>query len=367
MSATDAQTIDADADFMGAALSLARRGLGNTFPNPSVGCLLVKDGLVIARGWTQPGGRPHAEAMALAAAGEHARGSTAYVTLEPCAHQGETPPCANALVEAGIERVVVAITDPDPRVAGKGLEILTNAGIEIVQDVRRDDAWRANLGFFLSRTENRPLFTLKLATDKVGHIPGPDAVGDDKWITSPQARARAQLMRAQHDAVLFGIGTALSDDPAYTCRLAGMEGQSPVRVLLDSNLRLPKSSKLLQKLDVSPLWVICGADAQGGDALESLGVTVIHAPSTRPDPLWVAQSLAQRGLTRVLIEAGPRVATAFLDANLVDEVAWFRAERTLGVKSVPAFNNNTPELLAFKREAVLNAGPDLLELYTRKA
>lgn len=370
MSATNAQAIDADADFMGAALSLARRGLGNTFPNPSVGCLVVKDGLVIARGWTQPGGRPHAEAMALATAGEAARGSTAYVTLEPCAHHGETPPCANALVKAGVKRVVVAITDPDPRVAGKGIEILKNAGIEVVQDVRLEDAWRANLGFFLSRTENRPLFTLKLATDKGGHIPGPDAVGEDKWITSPQARARAQLLRALHDAVLFGIGTVLSDDPAYTCRLAGLEGQSPVRVLLDSNLRLPKTSKLLQNLDVSPLWVICGADAQGTEALESLGVTVIrapHTPSARPDPLWVAQSLAERGLTRVLIEAGPQVATAFLDANLVDEVAWFRAERTLGVKSVPAFSKNTPELLDFRREAVLNAGPDLLELYTRKA
>ncbi|MCK5575699.1 MAG: bifunctional diaminohydroxyphosphoribosylaminopyrimidine deaminase/5-amino-6-(5-phosphoribosylamino)uracil reductase RibD, partial [Sphingomonadales bacterium] len=211
MSATNAQAIDADADFMGAALSLARRGLGNTFPNPSVGCLLVKDAIVIARGWTQPGGRPHAEAMALASAGEAARGATAYVTLEPCAHQGVTPPCANALVKAGIERVVVAITDPDTRVAGKGLKILINAGIEVVQDVCLDDAWRANLGFFLSRTENRPLFTLKLATDQVGHIPGPDAIGDDKWITSPQARARAQLLRAGHDAVLFGIGTVLSD------------------------------------------------------------------------------------------------------------------------------------------------------------
>lgn len=367
MSANNAQTIDADADFMGAALSLARRGLGNTFPNPSVGCLLVKDAIVIARGWTQPGGRPHAEAMALATAGEAARGATAYVTLEPCAHHGVTPPCANALVKAGVKRVVVAITDPDTRVAGKGLEILEKAGIEVIQDVCLDAAWRANLGFFLSRTENRPLFTLKLATDQVGYIPGPDAVGDDKWITSPQARARAQLLRALHDAVLFGIGTVLSDDPAYTCRLAGMEGQSPVRVLLDSNLRLPKTSNLLKNLDVSPLWVICGTDAKGVEALQSEGVTVIQAPSARPDPQWVAKSLAERGLTRVLIEAGPQVATAFLDAQLVDEVTWFRAQRTLGGKSVPAFNTNTPELLDFKREAVLNAGPDLLELYTRKA
>ena len=363
MSATDPR----DLDFMGAALSLARRGLGNTYPNPAVGCVLVKDGCVLARGWTQPGGRPHAEAMALAHAGQAARGATAYVTLEPCAHQGVTPPCADALVAAGVKRVVVAIGDPDPRVAGRGLDRLKAAGLEVVEGVRRDDAWRANLGFFLTRTENRPMFTLKLATDQNGRIPGPDAQGDAKWITSPQARERGHLLRANHDAVLFGIGTVLADDPAYTCRLAGLAGQSPVRVLLDSQLRLPRTAQLIKTLDAAPLWVLCGAKAEGGEALEALGVTVVRAPSAQPKPLWVAQTLAERGLTRVLIEAGPTVATAFLDTDLVDEVAWFRAGRTLDAGGVPAFHAKPLEKLAFERQAVLNAGPDHLELYIRKA
>lgn len=367
MSANDAPDLNRDADFMGAALSLARRGLGNTHPNPAVGCVLVKDGRVIARGWTQPGGRPHAEAMALAQAGEDARGATAFVTLEPCAHVGETPPCATALVDAGVARVVVAITDPDDRVAGKGLEILRNAGVDVLENVCRDEAWRANLGFFLARTEARPLFTLKLATDVDGQIPGPGAQGDAKWITSAQARARGHLLRANHDAVLFGIGTVLADDPQYSCRLTGLEGQSPVRVLLDSRLRLPKDAKLLQNLDVSPLWMVCGADAKGAEAFEALGVTVIRAPDDRPDPVWVAEELAQRGLTRVLIETGPRLATAFLGAGLVDEIAWFRAPSRISVDAVAAFHENLLEKLAFERQAVLQAGPDLLELYIRKA
>ena len=358
---------DRDDDFMGAALSLARRGLGNTHPNPAVGCILVKDGRVIARGWTQPGGRPHAEAQALDAAGEAARGATAYVTLEPCAHTGETPPCAEKLIQAGVARVVVAITDPDERVAGRGIAMMQAAGIDVVENVRRLDAWRANLGFFLARTQNRPLFTLKLATDADGLIPGPDAQGDDKWITSPEARARGHLLRANHDAVLFGIGTVQSDDPAYTCRLTGLEGRSPVRVLLDSRLTLGRESNLMKTLDKSPLWIMCGADAQGADALEAQGVTVLRAPDARPDPLWVAHTLAERGLTRVLIESGPTLASAFADAGLVDEVAWFRASKRLGGKGVPAFHDNSLEKLALTRQAVLNAGPDQLELYIRKA
>lgn len=362
MNATDPR----DLDHMGAALNLARRGLGLTFPNPSVGCVLVKEGRVVGRGWTQPGGRPHAETQALAQAGTDAQGSTAYVTLEPCAHQGETPPCATALVSAGVARVVVACTDPDPRVAGKGLEILKKAGISVTEGIARDAAWQANLGFFLCRTQNRPLFTLKLATDSEGRIPGPDTRGDDKWITSPEARLRGHLLRANHDAVIFGIGTALADDPAYTCRLPGMSGQSPVRVLVDSGLRLPKDANLLKTIDVSPLWVVCGQDAHGAEDLAARGVTVIRAPGARPDIQWLAGELAARGLTRVLVESGPTLVNAFLGAKIVDEIAWFRSSRRLGDGAVPAFDENLLELLAFERQAVLLAGPDQLELYIRK-
>lgn len=353
---------------MRAALGLARRGLGSTAPNPAVGCILVNDGIVVGRGWTQPGGRPHGEAMALSQAGEHARGATAYVTLEPCAHHGETPPCAAALVDAGVVRVVCAVRDPDGRVAGKGFEILRQAGVEVVEDVLKDQAWRANWGFFKRITEGLPQITLKLATDQDGLIPPKGATGDDKWITSPEARARGHLLRAQNDAVLFGIGTALDDDPEYTCRLAGMEERSPVRVLLDTHLKLPAHSRLLNTLDQAPLWVVCAdtADPARQIALEEQGVILIKmalGEDGRMVPADVAGQLAERGLNRVLVEAGPGVASSFLGAGLVDDIVWFRAPRSLERVGVPAFHGFSLEKLAFGPEAVLQAGPDRVELY----
>lgn len=357
-----------DTALMRAALGLARRGLGNTAPNPAVGCILIKDDIVVGRGWTQPGGRPHAEAMALAEAGQNARGATAYVSLEPCAHHGRTPPCAESLVRAGVARVVSAIGDPDARVAGKGLEILRKAGIEVVENVLRDEAWDTNLGFFKRISQDRPMFTLKLATDKNGRIPPRGAKGQAKWITSPLARDRGHLLRAQHDAVLFGIGTVLDDDPEYTCRLKGLEDQSPVRVLLDSQLKVPAHAKLLDSLNDAPLWIICSenADPARKQALAEQGVSLITAPQTetgRPDVNWVAGELAERGLNRVLIEAGPTVVSAFLKAGLVDEIDWFRAEKALGALGVPAFHDFDVEKLAQTPQAVLLAGPDQLEIY----
>ena len=362
---TENRTESRDQDFMRAALHLARRGLGDTGPNPAVGCILVKNGIVVGRGWTQPGGRPHGEAVALAQAGDAARGATAYVTLEPCAHHGQTPPCANALVDAGVARVVVAISDPDERVGGKGLQTLKDAGVEVVDNVLRDQAWRANLGFFKRITQSCPAFTLKLATSHDGRIPPRGALGEDKWITSPQARDRGHLLRAQHDAVLFGIGTVLDDDPTYTCRLKGLEHQSPVRVLLDSKLTLPDDCKLLHSLSVAPLWVITGEGAapERIQALKKRGVTVIQAPGPRPDPKWVAHELAERGVNRILIEAGPSVVSSFLQDGLVDEIDWFRAKKVLGEQGAPAFHGFDMEKLALAPQAVLQAGPDKLEIY----
>lgn len=371
MTATKSKSVSRDEGFMRAALGLARRGLGNTAPNPAVGCILVKDGTVVGRGWTQPGGRPHAEAMALAqaqAAGNRAAGATAYVTLEPCAHHGQTPPCANALVAAGVKRVVVAIGDPDERVAGRGLKILKDAGVEVVTDVLRDAAWRANLGFFKRITEDRPTFTLKLATDRDGRIPPLGAEGDAKWITSVPARQRGHLLRAQHDAVLFGIGTVLDDNPLYTCRLKGLEHQSPIRVLLDRKLSLADDCKLLDTLNIAPLWIITaeGADPKRIETLESRGVTIIMAvqsADSHTDVNWVANELARRGINRVLIETGPSLATAFLTADLVDVIAWFRSDCVLGEAGVPAFYDFGVEKLALAPQAVLQAGPDHLEIY----
>ncbi|MBF0249050.1 MAG: bifunctional diaminohydroxyphosphoribosylaminopyrimidine deaminase/5-amino-6-(5-phosphoribosylamino)uracil reductase RibD [Alphaproteobacteria bacterium] len=353
---------------MRAALSLARRGLGNTAPNPAVGCILVHEGRVVGRGWTQPGGRPHAEAVALTQAGDAARGATAYVTLEPCAHFGVTPPCASALIAAGVKRVVNAVSDPDQRVCGKGLKMLRDGGVEVVDGVLRDEAWRANLGFFLRLTRHRPMFTLKLATDRDGQIPKRGAQGPDKWITSPEARRRGHMLRGQHDAVLFGIGTVLDDDPEYTCRVPGWPQSNPVRILVDSKLSIPHGAKLLQTLADAPLWIVTtdAADQRRALDLEALGVTVIRAQDTRegrPTVAWIAAELAGRGLNRVLIETGPALVTAFLDAAVVDEVHWFRAHKALEDAGTPAFSPMALERLALRRQAVLQAGPDALEIY----
>ncbi|MEE8393769.1 MAG: bifunctional diaminohydroxyphosphoribosylaminopyrimidine deaminase/5-amino-6-(5-phosphoribosylamino)uracil reductase RibD [Rhodospirillales bacterium] len=375
--ATKTATKDKDTRHMLSALALARRGLGRVWPNPAVGCVLARqdrEGRVVGRGWTQPGGRPHAETEALGRAGLKARGATAYVSFEPCDHQGQTPPCSQALIEAGVRRVVIAARDPDPRVSGKGICRLKEAGIEVVEGVLADQARRLNLGFILKVTEGRPLFSLKLATDRHGSIPAPGA--REKWVTGPLARQRGHLLRAEHDAVLFGMGTVLEDDPEYTCRLAGMEERSPLRVLLDSELRLAPSSKLLRTIGKSHLLVIAGSDAGGSDAFTALADAASSNPGNfeitvagksdengRPAAQWVALELGRRGLTRVLVEAGPKVASAFLKAGLIDCVYWFRAEKDLGAAGVPAAAGI--DALKLDKTEVIEMGGDILEIYGR--
>lgn len=229
---------------MGAALALARRGLGRVWPNPAVGCVIVKDGHVVGRGFTQSGGRPHAEPVALAMAGDAAQGADVYVSLEPCSHFGKTPPCADTLITAGVARVIAAAVDPDPRVSGRGLARLRDAGVDVVEGVRRDEAEALNAGFFSRVRTGRPLVTLKCATTLDGRIALSN--GESKWITGPEARRRGHLLRCDHDAILIGSGTALADDPALTCRLPGLEGCSPVRVVMDGSLRLPVTSALVR-------------------------------------------------------------------------------------------------------------------------
>ena len=213
------------------ALALARRGLGNTWPNPAVGCVLVRDGRVVGRGWTQPGGRPHAEVRALAQAGEAARGATAYVTLEPCAHHGKTPPCAEALIRSGVARVVTALTDPDPRVSGRGHAMLRAAGIAVTEGVRESAAREAQRGFLTRVTLGRPMLTLKLATSFDGRIA--TALGESQWITAPAARRQVHALRLTHDAVMVGGGTARADRPGLNVRGMGRVRQ-PVRVVVSS-------------------------------------------------------------------------------------------------------------------------------------
>lgn len=337
---------------MHSALALARRGLGNVWPNPAVGCVLVREnesgeetggraGRVVGRGWTQPGGRPHAETEALRRAGALAQGATAYVTLEPCSHHGATPPCADALIAAGVARVVAAIEDPDARVAGLGFARLAVAGIEVLRGVGADEAAEINAGFFLRVRAGRPLVTLKLASTLDGRIAAPD--GESRWITGEDARARAHVLRAEHDAIMVGSGTALVDDPELTCRLPGFAGgrRPPVRIVMDGRLRLSPASRLARTAAATPTWVVTaeGADATKKKALAALGVEIVEVPAGadgRIDAKAAFAALGLRGLTRVLVEGGGTLAAALLKADLVDRMAWFHAPTVLGGEGRPA-------------------------------
>ncbi|MGH6887848.1 MAG: bifunctional diaminohydroxyphosphoribosylaminopyrimidine deaminase/5-amino-6-(5-phosphoribosylamino)uracil reductase RibD [Rhizomicrobium sp.] len=319
-----------DAALMRHALGLAARALGQAAPNPAVGCVIVADnGRIAGRGWTGRGGRPHAETIALAEAGPSARGATAYVTLEPCAHRGVTPPCADALVAARVARVVGALEDPDPRVSGQGFARLREAGVDVGTGVLSSDAADLNAGFFLRIRDQRPLVTLKLATSADGRTTA--ATGESRWITGPEARRFGHLLRAKHDAILVGIETALADDPLLTCRIAGLEGRSPLRVVLDSRLRLGPSSKLAQTAQKIPTLVF--TVSEGGGELRAKGVdvlTIARDPRGRPDVALALRELAARGVTRLLVEGGAGVHAALLDRRLADRIELFRAPVILG-------------------------------------
>ncbi|HWD59992.1 MAG TPA: bifunctional diaminohydroxyphosphoribosylaminopyrimidine deaminase/5-amino-6-(5-phosphoribosylamino)uracil reductase RibD [Stellaceae bacterium] len=361
-----------DIAHMRAALTLARRGLGNAWPNPAVGCVIVKDGRVVGRGWTQPGGRPHAETEALSRAGAAAQGAAAYVTLEPCSHHGRTPPCAEALIAAGMARVVTAIKDSDPRVSGRGLALLRAAGIAVETGLCADAASELNAGFFLRVAEGRPLVTLKLATSLDGRIA--TAGGESRWITGAAARGRAHLLRATHDAVLVGTGTALADDPELTCRLPGLENRSPVRIVIDRQLRLPTTLRLVAGAQVTPTWVAtqAAADPARRAALAAQGVKIIAG---EPDAVGgvdlaaLLQDLGSEGLTRLLVEGGGRLAASLLRAGLVDRLVWMHAPLAIGGDGVPAIATLGLDKLAgaprFTLAAVETAGGDVIETYRR--
>ena len=321
---------------MRAALALARRSLGTTWPNPAVGCVMVRDGQVLARGRTRDGGRPHAEADAIAQAaqaGQSLKGATAYVTLEPCSHHGRTPPCADALVAAGIARVVSALEDPDPRVKGQGHARLKAAGLVVEIGEGAVQAAEINAGFLLRVREGRPLFHLKMAGSLDGRIA--TASGESKWITGEAARRDGHRLRATHDAILVGAATAEADDPELTCRLPGLGARSPVRIVLDSQARLSTRSKLAASARVTPVWLVCtkAAPADRREALSEVGVEIVEVDSSgegRIDVLAAARALGARGLTRVLVEGGGQVAASFLKAGLVDGISSYRAGLVLG-------------------------------------
>ncbi|MFK8251399.1 bifunctional diaminohydroxyphosphoribosylaminopyrimidine deaminase/5-amino-6-(5-phosphoribosylamino)uracil reductase RibD [Ancylobacter terrae] len=328
---------------MAAALALGRRHLGQTWPNPSVGALVVREEaagpLLVARGATAPGGRPHAEPQALAAAGAAARGATLYVTLEPCSHQGRTPPCVEAIRDSGIARVVAAIEDPDPRVAGRGFAYLRGLGVEVSVGAGAAEARLAHAGHIRRVRDGRPHVMLKLAVSADGKVGL--AGRRPAAITGEAARGRVHLMRATHDAVLTGIGTVLADDPLLTCRLPGMAERSPLRIVLDGELRLPLASRLVRSVAEAPVWVIASEDAPVAPelALKAAGVEVMRVrrgSDGRPDPAEALELLALRGITRLMVEAGPRIAAGFVRAGLIDEVALFESPLPLGADALDA-------------------------------
>ncbi len=356
------------------ALALAERGLGRVWPNPAVGCVLIKDGLVVGRGWTQDGGRPHAETEALRRAGAAAEGATAYVSLEPCSHYGQTPPCIDALLAAGIKRVVLAVEDPDLRVAGQGIEALELAGVAVETGVLEEAAREVNAGFFSRIQKARPLISLKIASSLDARTATED--GDSQWITGPAARSHGHLLRAQYDAILVGAGTVLADDPELTCRLPGLEGASPVRVIADTNLNMLTTAKLVAGAGQVPTWILIGEDcpADRREPFAAAGVDLLPVATgadCRIDLQDAMSVLAGRGITRLLVEGGATLAAALLRADLVDRIHWFRAPVLLGGDALAGVAGLDIAKLSDARRLVRTKvqviGDDLLETYAVRA
>jgi diaminohydroxyphosphoribosylaminopyrimidine deaminase/5-amino-6-(5-phosphoribosylamino)uracil reductase len=370
-----------DTHYMRVALRLARRGLGRSWPNPAVGCVIVQAAgdapQIIGRGWTQPGGRPHAETVALTQARERygdasLAGATAYVSFEPCSHQGKTPPCADALIEAGIGRVVVGCTDPDDRVSGNGIARLKSAGVDVTENIMQAEAQALNAGFIQRETAGRPLVMLKTATSADGCIA--TRSGASQWITGPAARERVHLMRAQYDAIMVGIDTVIADDPQLTCRLAGLEDRSPVRVVLDSRLRIAAEARLVRTARAVPTWIVTrgDSDAEKAKVLQDAGAEVLRVAADAAghvDAGLALAELAKRGITRVMVEGGAVLNAALLRAQLIDRIAWFRAPSVIGGDGLPAFGDlgiekieDIPAFMPLAREII---GDDRLDIYRR--
>ena len=365
-----------DARFMAAALSLGRRNLGSTWPNPAVGALVVgserNEPVMIARGFTAKGGRPHAEAAALVAAGEGARGATLYVTLEPCAPHGATAPCANAIITAGVARVVLPMEDPNPQISGKGVALLTSAGVSVTTGVCAAEAAREHVGHIRRIRDGRPHTILKLAVSADGKsgLAGRRPVD----ISGDGSRAEAHMLRAVSDAVVVGVGTVVADDPILTCRLPGMSDRSPIRIVLDGGLRTPLGSRLVKSAHEVPLWLIARDDAPpAAEAkLKEAGAEVLRVSGGahgKLDLLAALKALGARGLTRLLIEGGPILSAALIRADLVDEAVVVQSPKVLGDGNLAAIDGlplaallENPKLKVVERRAV---GPDRLTRLVR--
>lgn len=352
-----------DERFMGRALALARKGMGRTSPNPMVGCVIVRDGVIVGEGWHRRAGGPHAEVEALRMAGGNARGGDLFVTLEPCSHHGRTPPCCEAIVEAGIRRVVAAVIDPNPLVSGRGVAYLREHGVETVVGVMEEEARFLNWVFFRRMTSGLPQVILKSAATLDGFVAA--STGDSRWITGEAARLRAHRLRGRSDAVMVGVGTVIADDPLLTCRLP--RGRNPMRVVVDSNLRTPVDSQLVRTASMIPTLVAAATpDPERLEALQDAGMEVglFPGPGGKVDLRALLIHLGGRDVASVLVEGGPRLAGALLAERLVDRIAFFYAPKILGKTGIPMLagppSNRIDEALRVEGLSVTRVGPDLL-------
>lgn len=351
--------------YMRQALSLIPPILGTTAPNPAVACVLVKDGKIISTGVTQKQGRPHAEAVALQAAGAEAKGATLYVTLEPCCHQGKTPPCTDAIIQAGICHVVIAVKDPYPLVNGKGIETLQAAGIEVTYGIGTPEATELNRGFFSVQSKARPWVTLKLAMSLDSKMA--THTGQSQWITSETSRHYVHLLRSQHDAVLTGIGTVLSDNPLLTCRTPETSHKQPIRVILDTHLRIPATSHLIETAGEIPCWIYTHLSSSPPVLSKAQIIPAPITPAKQLDLSFILHDLVSRGITSLLVESGRHLTQSFLEAELVDELVILRAPLLIGQNGLPALAIRDTDTLGscprLKLHQLTSLGEDVIETY----
>tara|TARA_Y100001970_G_scaffold251274_1_gene323885 strand:- start:9397 stop:10506 length:1110 start_codon:yes stop_codon:yes gene_type:complete len=362
-----------DNRFMRMAVALARRGYGNVAPNPSVGCVIVRSGRVVGRGWTRPGGRPHAETEALSQAGKKASGAEVYVTLEPCAHHGKTAPCAEALIGARVSRVIVGVRDPDPRVNGEGIALLKNAGIQVLEGVCENEAREVTAGFLQRVSEGRPYITVKVATTLDGRIA--TSTGASTWITGELSRAIGHGMRARHDAIMIGGATAISDNPSLTCRLPGLESASPARFVICGRSSIPVSHELVVSAKrVSTTFLVVGTEEEAKwDKFKVAGVSIVETGGDSEGNVDIASALhliSEQGVTRLMVEGGGRLISTLLKSDLVDRLVWFRAPKLIGGDGIPVADTFGVGALDgaanFVKVSARPAGDDLVETYIRK-
>ncbi|MBI1301590.1 MAG: bifunctional diaminohydroxyphosphoribosylaminopyrimidine deaminase/5-amino-6-(5-phosphoribosylamino)uracil reductase RibD [Alphaproteobacteria bacterium] len=349
--------------YMRSALSMARRGIGFTAPNPSVGCVIVKDGQVLAMARTADGGRPHAETIALEKAGKDAEAATLYVTLEPCTHHGQTPPCVDAIINAKVKKVVIGATDIDPRVAGKAKDILESAGVHVIQDVLKQECERVNNGFFSNINKKKPFVKIKSALTLDGKVAC--ASGESHWVTGEQARRHGHFLRSQSDAILVGSGTAINDDPMLTTRLKGLD-HTIIRIVLDRELSLSPKSQLMKTAKLHPLWIFC-EDAAQSEVLEKAGARVFALKKLKLEA--VLTELAQNGVNNLLVEGGATIHSEFIKQGLVDELHLYRAPTLLGDQHKGMASDIGVESLVDRHDFVLQEirvlGADCLEIYRK--